>query len=185
MQDRGALISSAGGGGFMGGSASSVNVTVKLKPRTERDADERSDRDGPAPRHRRHSGHDDHDARLRRQPAAHARARRRQSGQPPRRRNPRRGSRSVTPHRRRPRRAAEGSARASPIRRSAAKRAGPSWRFASIGPRPPCSASRCRAWPARFARTSAARRPPCSASAARSSPSSSGCAKKTATVSTR
>ena len=30
------LISSAGGGGFMGGSASSVNVTVKLKPRTER-----------------------------------------------------------------------------------------------------------------------------------------------------
>ena len=34
--DRGALISSAGGGGFMGGSASSVNLTVKLKPRTER-----------------------------------------------------------------------------------------------------------------------------------------------------
>ena len=30
------LVSSAGGGGFMGGSASSVNVTVKLRPRTER-----------------------------------------------------------------------------------------------------------------------------------------------------
>ena len=30
------LVSSAGGGGFMGGSASSVNVTVKLKPRHER-----------------------------------------------------------------------------------------------------------------------------------------------------
>jgi HAE1 family hydrophobic/amphiphilic exporter-1 len=30
------LVSSAGGGGFMGGSPSSVNVTVKLKPRAER-----------------------------------------------------------------------------------------------------------------------------------------------------
>jgi HAE1 family hydrophobic/amphiphilic exporter-1 len=30
------LVSSAGGGGLMGGSASSVNVTVKLKPRRER-----------------------------------------------------------------------------------------------------------------------------------------------------
>jgi HAE1 family hydrophobic/amphiphilic exporter-1 len=30
------LVSSAGGGGFMGGSASSVNLTVKLRPRDER-----------------------------------------------------------------------------------------------------------------------------------------------------
>jgi HAE1 family hydrophobic/amphiphilic exporter-1 len=35
MQERGALISSTGGG-FMGGSSSSVNLTVRLKPRTER-----------------------------------------------------------------------------------------------------------------------------------------------------
>ena len=34
--ERGAIISSAGGGGFMGGTSSSVNVTLKLKPRSER-----------------------------------------------------------------------------------------------------------------------------------------------------
>ena len=80
--------------------ASSVNVTVKLMPRAERTRTSDQIATDLRRRDRRHSRHHDHDARVGRQPAAHARARRRQSGQPAGGRNPRRGSGRVAPHRR-------------------------------------------------------------------------------------
>ena len=134
------IISSAGGGGFMGGSASSVNVTVKLKPRTERTrtndqiaTDLRrvlvgipgttitTRASGGNQQLTRALGGGNQDSRL----AVEIRGE---------------DLDRVAPHRAGRARTAQGRRPASRIRRSAAKKAGRSWRFASIGRRRRCSA---------------------------------------------
>ena len=85
-------------------------------------------------------GVDDHDARLGRQPAAHARcsAAATDSRLAVEIRGEDLNEAQRIAHRRA--RGPQGHARASPIRSSAARKAGRSWRFASIGPRRRCSA---------------------------------------------
>ncbi len=167
------LISSAGGGGFMGGSASSANITVKLKPRGERTRT--SDQiatdlrpllvgmagttittraSGGNQALTRALGGGNQDSRF----AVEIRGE------------------DIAESKRLALDVLEvlKDTRASPTRKWAVKRAGLRWPSAWTGRRPHCSGSRSRAWPAPSARTSAARRPPSIASAARSSPSSFG-----------
>ena len=171
-----------GGGGGGGGQTNRGQIRIQLVPRDQRDAHQRGNLAGPAAPARRPARRHRPGQPGRRQlpAAAAARRRRQQPGRPPGARNPR-----PRPRRRAPRgggrAAADGSdTRAWPTCASAARKAGRKSRSASIGPRPPRSASRCRASPPRFRPTSPAPRRRSSASAATSTRSSCSCGRPTA-----